>query len=180
MNSFTKIAMVTLLASCQSAYVSGGKVNFTADEADDFKALPIAEIGILTRQDPDIPGLVGDIAVRGSSGSDEFAGLDVDIDSVGLRTGIRYYFDTGTPLVQPYIGGGLLAQHTWLKTNIDGDSADKTSIGGIGMIGVESQFDSGLRLGLGYQLTTGIDPKIDGEKVDLDSGAFMFTLGWSF
>lgn len=172
-------------ANHRSVYVNYGEANLTSPRADTFNTIPSGEVGIMYggddgNDDGRVTGLVGDIAVRGLSGGDGYAGYDVSIDALGLRPGLRYYFDTGTRYAQPYVGAGVLFQQTWFQTDVPGDDASAFTVGGIGMAGLDVQLTQRLRFGVSYQMTGGIDPKVDGNQVDLDSGTLMFGLGFSF
>lgn len=181
--------IVLLFASCASVKDSATKVayvNYTsstlvADEADGFATLPGVELGLTyggSGESDRAVGLLGDIALRASDGGDNWDGIDVDVRSLGIRTGLRYYFDTGTRLIQPFLGGSLVAQHYWFEDETS--KADKSAIGFMGMAGIESQLTDHLRFNVGYSLTGGLEPKVDGEKIDMDAGAFILGLGWSF
>lgn len=190
------IALVVLfLSSCSSmekamdtapyraAYVNYTQSDYTTEEADGFGSIPGAEVGLMyggsEESEPGrVVGLVGDIALRGQLGDGDFEGTGVDVESLGVRTGLRYYFDTGSRWAQPFLGGGLLVQHTWLSDEVS--DADKTAVGGYGMLGLESALSDHARLSVGYMLTAGIEPEVDGQDIDLDSGALMIGLGWSF
>lgn len=166
----------------RAAYLNVTSMETSAEEAMDFGPLPGVELGLLLGEADDpadrITGLVGDVAVVGSKGSDDWCGSEVDVESIGLRTGLRYYFDTGSSLFQPYLGGALLVEHFWFSDESSEDEAG--ALGFVGMAGVESAIGEHLRLNLGYQLTSGIRPRLDGEAVDFDTRGFLLGLGWSF
>lgn len=189
LSNIVGLIVLCALASCQAtrdANTAVTYVNYTASElnskkADGFGSIPGVEVGLMYGGEgkPDrAVGIVGDIALRVSSSENEWKRSDVDIDSLGVRTGLRYYYDTGTRWIQPFIGGGILLQQYWLKDETS--SAQAGTLGFIGMAGLESQITDNMRINLGYSRTAGIRPQVDGEQINLDSHAFIFGLGWSF
>lgn len=183
------LIVLSVFASCKAVRDSNTAVtyvNYTHSElnskkADGFGSIPGVEVGVMYGGEgkPDrAVGIVGDIALRLSSSDNEWRRVDVSVDSVGARTGLRYYYDTGTPYIQPFIGGGILLQQYWLKD--DTSSAQAGTLGFIGTAGLESQVSESMRINLGYSRTAGIRPKVDGEQLNMDSHAFIFGLGWSF
>lgn len=127
-------------------------------------------------------GLVSDISINGSmSRFDSLGGtnIDLDIDTIDVRPGLRYYFDTGSRLFQPFIGAALVGQYAHMETQIAGDDSDTFGLGGAARIGIESAISENGRLGLMYDHTW-MTHDTDAGDADLDGGVLMLTLGWSF
>lgn len=188
----TTLLSLVFLASCATVkdaptkafYVNATSSELTSEESRGFDRIPGAEVGFMYGGEGTAQravGLVSDISVRVQDLEDsEWQGESVTVQSLGLKTGLRYYLDTGSDRLQPYLGAALLAQHTWFSTDLPGDKADETSLGFLGTVGIESQLSKHMRLNLGYSLTGGIQPKVDGEDIDLDSGSVFLGVGWSF
>ena len=186
------IALILTLASCASvkeaptkvAYLNATSSELTSDESRGFDRIPGAEVGFMYGGEGDesrAVGVVSDISLRvGDLEDSAWGGENVTLRSLGLKTGLRYYLDTGSSKLQPYLGAAVLAQRTWFSTDLSGDKAEASSLGFLGSVGIESQLSRHLRLNLGYSLTGGMSAKVDDEKIDLDNGSFMIGLGWSF
>ncbi len=169
-------------AESRGGYITYGEADFTADAADDAGRVSAAEFGVLygDGEDGRMVGFVGDIALRGSTGSQTFDGTGAELHQLGLRTGVRYYWDTRTRAIQPYLGAGLLFQHAWDRSSTLGVKTDDSALGFVAMVGVEAMLGDALRLGLGCQLTLGIDPELDVYSFDLDSVTPLISLGYWF
>lgn len=127
-------------------------------------------------------GLVSDISLNGSSvgidglGSTSF---DLDITTLDVRPGLRYYFDTGSRLFQPFLGAAVVGQYAHMETQVAGDESDTFGLGAAARVGFESALGENMRLGLMYDHTW-IKHDTDAGDAELDGGAFLLTLGWSF
>lgn len=127
-------------------------------------------------------GLVSDISINGSTVSVDGLGttsFDLGIDAIDVRPGLRYYFDTGTRLFQPFIGGAIVGQYAHMETQVAGDESDTFGLGAAARVGFEAALGSNMRAGLMYDHTW-IQHDTDAGDAELDGGAFLLTLGWSF
>lgn len=127
-------------------------------------------------------GLVSDISLNGSTVGIDGLGttaFDLEIDAIDIRPGLRYYFDTGTRFFQPFIGGALVGQYAHMETQVAGDESDTFGLGAAARVGFEAALGSNMRAGLMYDHTW-IQHDTDAGKAELDGGALLFTLGWSF
>lgn len=197
---FLSVIALALLGSCASfdqskfraSYVNlSPSTELAEDDADEFSGSS-GEIGLMYGEGSANRGrgLVSDFALSGLSTdgdvtTDIIPGVTaetdhVSIDLVGVRTGVRLYLD-GIPskFFQPYIGAGLLAQVG--RFDAGGDDKDTTTaVGFSGMVGVDTILGDHVRLGVGYQLTSGMDFETDGVEVDMDSRGLFFSLGVGF
>lgn len=192
---------LALLGSCASidqapfraGYLNYSSPEFAEDDAEDFDATT-GEIGLMYGGGEEATstravGLVGDIALSGLQSEGEVINvlipgvtsetIGVDMDAIGARTGLRYYFDSGSDYFQPFLGGGLLVQYAWFDAG-GGDKDDSTALGFSGIIGLDSQVSQHVRLGVGYQFTSGMEYETDGVDIDLDRGGIVFSVGVSF
>ena len=96
-------------------------------------------------------------------------GVGAELHQLGLRTGVRYYWDTRTRTIQPYLGAGLLCQHAWARSSALELKADGSAFGFIAMVGVAALLGDALRLGLGCQLPLGLEQEIGVYTFDFDS-----------
>lgn len=169
-------------AESRAVYVTYGEADFTDDSENDAPNISSAEFGVLygDGQDGRMVGFVGDIALRGATESQIIEGVGAELHQMGLRTGVRYYWDTRTRAIQPYLGAGLLFQHAWARSSALELKADGSAFGFIAMVGVEALLGDALRLGLGCQLTLGIDPELDVYTFDFDSVTPLISLGYGF
>jgi len=123
-------------------------------------------------------GLVSDISLNGSSVGINDLGttsIDLDIQTLDVRPGLRYYFDTGTPVFQPFIGAAVVGQYAHMETQVSGDDSVTFGLGGAARVGFESALGEHTRLGVMYDHTW-IEHDTD---ADLSGGAILITLGWS-
>jgi len=170
------------LASCgaaglRSARVEGGSAQF---EEGGLGSQPTLAVGYLFQDDlpPDnvASGWIGDLAVRGTP-IDEgvLSGTRLELD-----VGTRLYPETGSRLYQPFLGVGGTLQRIHLDDSAG--SVTAVDVGLYGVVGVEVPIGKHARLGLQYRHTVGIDARLDSGDPDtnLDAGAVVATLGWSF
>lgn len=178
------------LCSCRSfheaeeraIYASYGEADFTEGAADDAVGVSSVEIGFLAGDGEEgrIVGFAGDIALRGATESQTFGGIGAELHQLGLRTGVRYYFDTRTRRIQPFLGAGLLLQHVWARSSSIGVKGDDSAFGVVALVGVESLIGAGVRLGLGCQVTVGLEPEVEAYAFDFDSVTPLVSVGVSF
>ncbi len=201
--SIQALALLTLLAvtSCQTIYkdpqrhfyVSAQRADYVDDSLDGLEDAKVFEVGILHGNAQDgqrYVGVVSDIAFRAGHTSDVVStilgDIAVDIDTLAIRTGARYYFDTKTEKVQPFLGIGAVFQHSSANAGrlLPGGEADDFNVGGILMAGVESQVNEAMRVGIGMNVTAGLEPSGSEQGVDwefdLDSAGVFVSVGWSF
>lgn len=197
------IIALALLGSCASVsdapfravYVNHApSADLQQDDADEFTSQSF-EVGLMYGGNGETTperatGLVSDFALSAFRSEGDVTTViipgvtsvtnHIDIDLIGLRTGLRYYFN-GVPskFLQPYIGGGLLAQHGFFDAG-GGDDDNVTALGFSGIVGVDSYIGNHVRLGVGYQITHGMDFDTAGVEVDMDSRALVFSLGVGF
>lgn len=210
MKNLIAISFLALLgASCQSAGFGSSSdytyraVEVTAgqgelNQADQFDSTePTRSFGatMLVQQDGETEivnrpvGFVGEWGAAYSEGSGSFdivmlpsgraSDVTVNTNYAQLHAGLRYYFDVGPDWIQPFLGGSAAGRYYMLDAG-GGDDADEFAVGFLGKAGVDVPLGDNARFGLGYQVSAGMDPDIDGEKTDLDDGMFYFSLGWSF
>ncbi|MDP6539145.1 MAG: hypothetical protein QF903_15730 [Planctomycetota bacterium] len=178
------------LCSCRSfheaearvVYTAYGEADFTADGADGAVDVSTVELGFLAGDGEDgrLVGFAGDIALRGATESQTFDGIGAELHQLGLRTGVRYYYDTKTARLQPYLGVGLLLQQVWARSSTLGVEADDSAFGLVTMVGIESLLGAGMRLGLGCQVTLGLEPEVEVYTFDFDAVTPVVSLGVSF
>lgn len=186
------VSVLLLLSSCvgikdantRVTYVNATSSEMTSEGSRGFDRVPGAEVGVTyggEGEEDRAVGFLSDIAIQAQDLEDSaWQGDNITLRSLGLKTGLRYYVDTGSARFQPYLGAALLGQYTWLSTDAPGDGGSVTSVGAVGSVGIESQLSRHMRLNLGYSITGMTDPEIDGVRTDLDSSAFFLGLGWSF
>lgn len=209
MKNLTIISILTL-ASCQSVGLGPAdqyayrSVEFSTgvgelNEADQFDETddPVTfQLSMLVQDErgpsphgnrPD--GVVGEWGIGYSSGSGSFDqvvleagvinGVTVEHEHLQLLAGLRYYYDIGPDWVQPYLGAAVAGRYYSLDAG-GTDTADEFSVGFVGRAGLDFPLGDHARAGVSYQMSAGMEPKLDGEATDLDDHAILFSLGWSF
>lgn len=194
------ICFLFLLASCGSlpkesnttfraVNVAYGQGEYDEAKGDNTSAAGVQFLYQLTDKDESEPadrnvarGLVSDISINGSTVGIDGLGttsFDLDIDTLDVRPGLRYYFDTGTRFFQPFLGAAVVGQYAHMETQVAGDESDSFGLGAAARVGFEAALGSNMRAGLMYDHTW-IKHDTDAGDAELDGGAFLLTLGWSF
>lgn len=134
-------------------------------------------------------GMVGEWGLSFSSGSGTFAEIQQEFGTASavtinheyaqLHAGLRYYFDVGPDWVQPYLGGAAAGRFYHLDAG-GSDTANELIVGFLGRAGFDFPLGGNARLGIGYQLSAGMDPTIDDTTTNLDDHQAFLSLGWAF
>lgn len=127
-----------------------------------------------------LSGLVSEIGVSATQCDARTAGVDVDLDRASIDLGLRYYADTGTRFLQPYISLGVSPTYLRAQTDIGEDKSSFALAGYVG-VGVEAALGSRGRLGVGYRHSIGSSFDIGDDKdVDMNEGTLSVSFGWGF
>lgn len=164
----------------------------TGDTLDDEEPMPSGRVSFQwqTREEGDAPkdanhftGVVPQIGFGYGQASqtidiDGVGEFDFDMQQAHIDLGVRFYDDVGTPAAQPFFGIGFTP--TWTQFDDGGSTEDVVTPGYYAEIGVDGAVGRHVRWGLGVRYTGGMDGSIEGEDVDLDNVAAMFSVGVSF
>lgn len=177
-----------------TAYIDAG--NTTLDKADSSSEQTIT-VGVTYKQEPDSSeqnvtrGWVSDLSLSYGSGEHstetiifasglEQVGVEFETERLALNLGLRYYFDTGTKWIQPYLGLGASPQVLRVQTSLGEDETD-FAFAGYGAFGLEAPVGDHGRLGVVYRHTAGASFDLgDEENLNFNAGTLALTLGWSF
>ncbi len=165
--------------------VQGSTLADTSNNIDSEKAMPSGRISLQyqDQQDPtpnQFRGVVSQIGLSFGQVSqttevlEDIGAVDFDMQQVQLDLGVRYYGETSTRLLQPFLGVGFAP--TWTEFNDGADRESDITFGVYGELGVETALGDNGRMGLGYRYTL----QSASEIMDLDTSALMFSIGWSF
>lgn len=104
--------------------------------------------------------------------------FDFEVEQAQIDLGVRFYDNWNSRYFQPFMGVGVAP--TWTEFNDGANKDGALSVGGYAEIGVETAIGNHGRAGLSYRYMGGLGGEINDESIDLDAGALMFSLGWSF
>jgi opacity protein-like surface antigen len=185
------IILITLCAACQSGKSAvrfdGQASKWDSDQLDHENPMPATRVSMQYREkgleNNHFKGVVSQVgvsvgAVEQTIELENVGTFDFDVQQVQFDAGIRFYDDLGDRRFQPYFGVGLAP--TWTGFNDGGSSDSVVTFGAYAELGIETAISDHARAGIGIRYTGGLDGSIDGEDVELDNTALMFSIAWSF
>lgn len=185
------IILITLCAACTTAKSAirfdGQASKWNSDQLDHENPMPSARVSMQYREKGldgnHFKGAVSQIGVSVGTVDqtielENVGTFDFEVQQMQLDAGVRFYDDLGDRRFQPYFGVGLAP--TWTGFDDGASSESVVTFGGYAELGIETAIGDHARAGIGIRYTGGLDGKINGEEVQLDNTALMFTLGWSF
>lgn len=185
------IILITLCASCQTGKSAirfdGQASKWSSDQLDHENPMPAGRVSMQYREkgleDNHFKGVVSQIGVSVGAADqtielENVGTFDFEVQQVQLDTGVRVYDDLGDRRFQPYFGVGLAP--TWTGFDDGGSSESVVTFGLYAELGVETALGDHARAGIGIRYTGAMNGDIDGEELDLDNTALMFSIGWSF
>jgi opacity protein-like surface antigen len=157
------------------ARAEAGVADFT--EEGGVSSQQTAGVGLSFRDSTRPLGWVADMALRGTRIQDDLGAADLTGSRIELDVGTRLYVDSGSDFYRPFAGLGVTIQ----RIHLDDEASSATAVipGVYVGAGVEFALSSGLLLGFSYRRTAGVEEELgdDDEDTDLDSGAFLVSLG---
>lgn len=183
--------LIILCAACQTGKSAvrfdGQASQWTSDQLDHENPMPSARVSMQYRekglQDNHFKGVVSQIGLSVGSVDqtielENVGTFDFEVQQVQLDAGIRIYSDQYDRRFQPYFGIGLAP--TWTGFDDGGSSESVVTFGGYAELGIETALGDHARAGVGVRYTGGLNGDIDGEDVELNNTALLFSIGWSF